>query len=112
MYPYLVAIYETSGGIEPFTKWLEQLDKGTQVKIRKRISRIEIGNFGDYKFLDAGVYELRFFFNSAYRIYFGVHDNMVFLLSGGDKSSQRKDIKSAIRYWKEVKNEIISRLQH
>ena len=36
MYPYLVAIYETSGGIEPFTKWLEQLDKGTQVKIRKR----------------------------------------------------------------------------
>jgi putative addiction module killer protein len=102
MLPRFVFIYKTNAGLEPFIEWLEKLDKRTQIKIRKRISRIEMGNFGDYKFLGSGVYELRFFFDSGYRVYFGVYDNVIFLLCGGDKSSQRKDIKNAVHYWKEV----------
>ena len=104
-----ILIYQTQSGKEPFVQWLEGLDKQTQIKIRKRISRIELGNFGDYKCIGFGVYELRLFFGSGYRVYFGMKNHTVaVLLCGGDKSSQEKDIKQAIDYWKEVKNENIS----
>lgn len=67
----------------------------------------------DYKFIQDGVYELRFFFGYGYRVYFGIkEETIVILLNGGDKSSQKQDIKKAINYWLEVKNEIIPRIQH
>ncbi|MES2608326.1 MAG: type II toxin-antitoxin system RelE/ParE family toxin [Pseudomonadota bacterium] len=104
-----VLIYKDITGKEPFVNWLETQDKISQIRIRKRIARIEIGNLGDYKAIDSGVFELRFFFGSGYRVYFGMlGDTAVILLCGGDKSSQEQDIKKAISYWKEVQNEIIS----
>ena len=49
-----------------------------------------------------GVYELRFFFGSGYRVYFGEDgDKIVIILIGGDKSSQSRDIQKAQTYWKE-----------
>ncbi len=40
--------------------------------------------------------ELRFTFGPGYRIYFGIHGRIVvLLLKGGDKGSQRNDIKRA-----------------
>lgn len=108
-----VFIYKTRSGNEPFIDWLEKLDKVIQINIRKRISRIEIGNLGDYKAIGKDLYELRFFFGAGYRIYFGMQDDaIVFLLCGGDKSSQERDIKKAEIYWIEAKNEIIPRIQH
>ena len=39
---------------------------------------------------------------NGYRIYYGLDgDKLVILLSGGDKSTQMKDIKNAHRYWKD-----------
>lgn len=59
--------------------------------------------------MDEGVYELKFKFGSGYRIYFGKDGNkIIVLLNGGDKKTQNKDIKIAIEYWgeyKENKNE-------
>ena len=102
-------IYKDNAGKEPFVNWLEKLDKMSQIRIRKRIARIEIGNLGDYKAIDSGIFELRLFFGSGYRVYFGMlGDTVVILLCGGDKSSQEQDIKKAISYWKEVQDEIIS----
>ncbi len=113
MYSKKILIYKTRTGHEPFIEWLEKLDKSTQIKIRKRISRIEIGNLGDYKAVISGVFELRLFFGPGYRIYFGMHGyTVVILLCGGDKSSQEKDVKKAIDYWKEAQDEIIPRIQH
>ena len=104
-----VLIYKDNAGKEPFVNWLEKLDKMSQIRIRKRIARIEIGNLGDYKAIDSGIFELRLFFGSGYRVYFGMlGDTVVILLCGGDKSSQEQDIKKAISYWKEVQDEIIS----
>jgi putative addiction module killer protein len=52
-----------------------------------------------------GVSELRLFFGSGYRVYFGEQDNqIVVLLCGGDKGSQGKDIEQAKTYWKEYLN--------
>lgn len=66
------------------------------------MDRVEQGNFGDYESVGDDVCELRFFFGSGYRIYFGeVGNTIVLLLCGGDKSSQKKDVKKAKEYWKE-----------
>jgi len=55
-----------------------------------------MGNLGDYRALGEHLYELRFFFRPGFRIYFTIRQKtIVFLLCGGDKSSQAKDIKKA-----------------
>ena len=51
------------------------------------------------------MYELRFAFGPGYRVYFGEEGNtVVVLLSGGDKSTQDKDIEQAKLYWKEYRS--------
>ena len=67
------------------------------------MDRVEIGNYGDYKPLGDGVYELKLHFGSGYRVYFAEDGYIiVILLCGGDKSSQSKDIEVAKAYWKEL----------
>jgi putative addiction module killer protein len=47
-----------------------------------------------------GVWEARLDFGPGYRVYFGKRGReMVLLLTGGDKSSQKKDIKRAQQFW-------------
>jgi len=80
-----------------FDKWLKGLkDRAVHNRVLARLARIENGNFGDNKQLSADLHELRFFFHGGLRIYYGIRDSkVVLLLCGGDKSSQKKDIKTA-----------------
>ena len=65
-----------------------------------RIRRMASGNFGDHKAIGEGVYELRLFFGSGYRIYYAlVGTKIVLLLAGGDKKSQSGDIEKAKSFW-------------
>ncbi|HCU23444.1 MAG TPA: addiction module killer protein, partial [Deltaproteobacteria bacterium] len=65
-----------------------------------RIARIRKGNLGYCRDVGKGVTELKIDFGPGYRIYFGRRGNeIVVLLSGGDKKSQWKDIKAAHEYW-------------
>lgn len=100
-----VRIYKTKDGKQPFTKWYDGLkDQASQLRIRKRLRQITLGNFGDSKSVGAGVYELRFFFGKGYRVYYAKdRDVVVLLLCGGDKSSQPKDIENAKAYWQDYK---------
>lgn len=86
-----------------FKKWLDGLrDKTAQRKIAQRIVRLEAELFGDAKFFD-GIGELRIDFGPGYRIYFARRGSeIVILLCGGDKSSQRKDINRARKLAEEV----------
>ena len=95
-----IEIYRLSNESEPFTDWLDSIrDQKTQGRILKRLERIKNGNFGDYKRLDANIFELRFHYGSGYRIYFSeVNNTTVLILCGGDKSSQKYDIESARDY--------------
>ena len=97
----ILKIYSEDGR-EPFTDWLKSIkDFRTQLRINSRIDRIEQGNFGDCEPVGEGVYELRMFFGSGYRVYFGeVGNTIVLLLCGGDKKTQSKDIKRAKEYWR------------
>lgn len=97
----IIAIYETDHGARPFKDWLDSLrDKATVARINARILLIQFGNFGDAKSVGSGVMELRLTFGSGYRVYYALDgDKLVVLLTGGDKSSQDKDIKTAHEYW-------------
>ncbi len=80
-----------------FDNWLASLRNRQAVKaINKRLARLELGNFGDHKQLAGNLFELRFFLGSGYRVYYTIRGRrVVFLLAGGDKSSQKKDIQQA-----------------
>lgn len=96
-----VKIYKTEDGKQPFIKWYDGLkDQTTKFRIRKRLRQVVLGNFGDNRALGNGIYELRFFFGKGYRIYYARDgDTIVLLLSGGDKSTQQKDIERAKTFW-------------
>ena len=87
-----------------FTNWLESLRDGVaRVRIATRIRRMELGNFGDVKPVGEGVSELRITYGPGYRLYFVQQGReVVILLCGGDKSSQRRDIAAAKQMAKEV----------
>ncbi len=98
-----VLIYQDENGAEPFTKWLHGLKDGSaRRRILIRLRRLEQGNIGDCKPVGEGLSEMRLFFGSGYRIYFGEGDhNIVIILNGGNKASQQSDIKKAKAFWKD-----------
>lgn len=92
--------YIKENGANPFREWLNSLDIKTKARVQIRILRVEQGNLGDYKNLSDGVFELRLHFDSGIRMYFARDGaNIILLLAGGDKGSQRKDIANAKSYW-------------
>jgi putative addiction module killer protein len=96
-------VYVTSDGKKPFVEWLESLKDGiSRYRIKERLDRIALGNMGDFKSISGGIYELRLAFGSGYRIYYGQEGKkIILLLCGGDKSTQKEDIKKAIGYWQD-----------
>lgn len=100
-----VVRYSDANGRVPVTEWLNSLeDHKAHAKILIRIHRVELGNFGDHDSVGDGVHELKMDFGPGYRIYYGMEGNeIVLLLCGGTKGSQRRDIAKAKRFWKEHK---------
>jgi len=72
-----------------------------RARILARMDRAETGNMGDHRSVGGDVYEFRFYFGPGYRVYYGESGSTVLLLCGGDKSSQKKDVKKAKMYWRE-----------
>ena len=83
---------------EEFDAWLTGLkDPVGRARIIHRIRSAEHGNFGDCEAVGAGVSEMRIHVGPGYRAYFTRRAQVVYLLLlGGDKSSQKRDIKRAI----------------
>ena len=90
---------------QAFDKWFDGLkDTKGRFRIQARIDRAELGNFGDCEPVGEGVSEMRIHFGPGYRVYFAQRGLLVvLLLVGGDKSTQAKDIKAAIKLNREIK---------
>jgi putative addiction module killer protein len=99
-FPHEIEYYRTEKGIAPFKEWLEALrDVNGRAKIRVRLDRARLGNLGDHKHLDDGVWELRIDYGPGYRVYFAKEENrLILLLIGGDKGTQRREIAQATAY--------------
>lgn len=104
--PKQVIFYADENGNEPFQAWINSLrDKQGRRRIIRRLFRVQQGNYGDVKPIGKGLSELRLFFGSGYRVYFGEDaGNIIVILCGGDKDSQGRDIENAKAYWKEYKS--------
>jgi len=83
---------------DTFAKWLDGLsDIRARARILARIDRLADGNPGDVKSVGEGVSEMRIDYGPGYRVYYVVRGReLIILLAGGDKSSQPRDIKTAL----------------
>ena len=83
-----------------YVDWLQQLrDRQAKVAVVRRVTRVELGNFGDHKFCRDGVWELRIDVGPGYRVYYALSGQcVVVLLCAGDKRTQDADITRAVGY--------------
>jgi putative addiction module killer protein len=103
---------------EIFDTWFSRLgDARAKARINARIRRAEEGNLGDCAPVGQGVSEMRIHHGPGYRIYFvqrgvfldpdqgtGWSGRLIILLAGGDKSTQAKDIKTALGLAQDLKD--------
>lgn len=98
MYPkeYITLVY-TLKETDEYSKWLRKIrDYNARAAILKRMVRIGNGNLGDYKSVGSSVFEFRIDYGPGYRVYFSMNGReIILLLIGGDKSTQRADIRMA-----------------
>jgi putative addiction module killer protein len=104
--PRKIKVYVRLNGRSPFEEWISSLrDTRTKARVFTRIDRMRFGNFGDYKSVEQGVFELRIPYGPGLRVYFGlIGADVVLLIGGGDKASQARDIRFAQRCWKEFQD--------
>lgn len=82
---------------EDFEHWMGSLrDFKVQVRLLKRLKKVELGLLGDVKPVGDGVFEMREDFGPGWRMYYVQRGTViVVMLGGGDKSTQDKDIAAA-----------------
>ncbi len=82
-----------------FDRWLGRLrDHRAVNRIVARLLAAEDGHLGDVRPVGSGVSEMRIQYGPGYRIYFITRGaELIVLLCGGDKDSQRRDIERAKR---------------
>ncbi|MGH9817573.1 MAG: type II toxin-antitoxin system RelE/ParE family toxin [Candidatus Acidiferrales bacterium] len=80
-----------------FDRWLKGVrDRVAQARIAQRLDAAVIGHFGDCEPVGDGISEMRIHVGVGYRVYFTRRGAVVYLLiCGGDKASQKRDIKRA-----------------
>ena len=81
-----------------FAKLIDGLrDVRARARVLARIERLAVGHAGDVKPVGEGVSEMRIDCGPGYRVYFIRRGReLIILLAGGDKRSQRQDIQTAL----------------
>ena len=83
---------------ETYREWINALkDRTGRARIQVRVDRLVHGNPGQHRDLTDGVSELKIDVGPGYRVYYTQRGTRsLLLLAGGDKSTQQKDIETAI----------------
>lgn len=84
--------------LDEFSDWLKGLKDGlTRQRLNKRLRKAQLGNLGDVEPVGEGVFEMREHFGPGWRMYYVQRGQvLIVMLGGGDKSTQRADIRRAI----------------
>jgi putative addiction module killer protein len=84
---------------EEFVVWLDGLDdQRAQIRIVARLRQAEAGKLGDWQPVEGEVSERRVHDGPGYRLYFDRRGRfIVIMLNAGDKSSQKRDIRRALK---------------
>lgn len=90
---------------DTFDEWLKALrDLRGRARVDMRIRRLADGNPGDERPVGKGVSELRIDTGPGYRVYYAAKgEEIIVLLAGGDKSTQARDIETALVLWEDWK---------
>ena len=83
---------------DDYRNWIDSLeDRVGRARVQVRVDRLAHGNPGQHRVLADGVCELKVDFGPGYRVYYTERAGvLIVLLAGGDKSSQQRDIRTAI----------------
>ena len=102
-----IRFFNQSNGNCPFIDWIAKLkNRKVAALIKTRLERVMLGNYGDHRTVGDGLYELRIHESPGFRVYFAeITKNTVLILLGGNKSSQKRDILKAKKYWQAFKTE-------
>jgi putative addiction module killer protein len=89
---------------QEFCDWLSGLKDGTtRIRLARRLNKAKRGILGDVKSVGDGVMEMREFFGPGWRMYYVERaGTLVFMLGGGEKSTQARDIEAAKQQAKEL----------
>ena len=86
-----------------FLDWLDSVgDVVTRARIQFRIDRLAHGNPGAHRRLPGGISELKLDFGPGYRVYYTEQKGELVMLCGGDKSSEQRDIQTALALVKRI----------
>ncbi len=86
------------GGLRNDAQPYSRGDLQARGRVQARIERLAAGNPGEVEPVGEGVSELRINYGPGYRVYFKKPGReLIILLAGGDKATQVKDIKAALR---------------
>ncbi len=82
---------------EVYRDWINSLgDREGRARIQVRVDRLAHGNPGQHRKLAAGASELKIDFEPGYRVYYTEREGeLIILLAGGHKSTQKQDIEAA-----------------
>ncbi|MDR0842335.1 MAG: type II toxin-antitoxin system RelE/ParE family toxin [Acidobacteriota bacterium] len=89
---------------EAYIDWYDALaNRQAKYRIFIRTKRLAEGNPGDHRFLGDMVSEMRIDCGPGYRVYYKETEaELILLLCGGDKKTQKQDIVKAKRLAKEI----------
>ena len=82
-----------------YIRWFDKIrDTQARARILTRIRRLSLGNPGDVRPVGGGVSEMRIDYGPGYRVYYARRgDTTVVLLAGGNKNTQDRDIRRALK---------------
>lgn len=92
--------------LDEFSSWLMGLrDASVRQRLVKRLRKVQLGSLGDVAPVGDGVFEMREHFGPGWRMYYVQRgETLIVMLGGGDKSSQRADIRRAIALAKSLED--------
>jgi putative addiction module killer protein len=81
-----------------YRDWIDSLkDPAARARVLVRVDRLVHGNPGQHRRLARGICEFKIDVGPGYRVYYVMRrDELIVLLTGGSKSTQRRDIEFAV----------------